>query len=331
MEIKEVRLKEELNSIKEFLSKNDLNYENSIDKTLYILDDDNIIASISKEKNVIKCLAVDEKYRSDNIASTIVSQMINFMYQDGIYHIMVYTKKIYELLFTSLNFKKIISTDKTVILEQGTPDINTVLSQIRHQVESQFNINVMDEKINAIVLNASPFTNGHLYLVEEARKTCDYLIVFLLEEDKSFYTFKERLALAYLATQCFGNVIVIPSTCYIISNLTFPTYFIKEENTKNHEWMLTDALIFNEYFKKALNIKYRYVGTESDPVMKLYNETLKEVLKDNLIEIDRLDSISASKVRSKVKDGMIDDALIYIPEAIKQMMRMISREKTSHE
>lgn len=327
MEIKEVKLESELNKVIEFLNSCDLLYEKGIDKTLYIEENNKIIATISKEGSTIKCLAVDKDNREDNLASTLVSAMINLMYQEGIYHIMVYTKIIYLNLFKSLGFKEIVSTDATTILETKTDSIEEVIKKIRYQIESRFNINIESEKINAIVINANPFTIGHLHLVEEARKNADYLLCFLLEEDKSFYSFKERMTLAYLATQCYENVMVIPSTKYIISNLTFPTYFLKEKDLKNHEWMLTDALIFKNYFMKLLNIRYRYVAKETDEVMVLYNNTLKEVLNDQLIEIDRLDNISASKVRNLVKENKIIEALDFIPQQIKQTFRLLSLEK----
>ena len=329
MEIKEVKLNSELQRVKDFLLSCDLNYEEGIDKTLYIEEDSNILASISKEQSTIKCLAVDKKARSDNYASKLVSEMINLMYQEGIYHILVYTKAVYSNLFQSLGFKLIVQTNLTAILEQGTSDITKTLKDIRFKVESKFDIDITKEKINAVVLNANPFTEGHLHLVEEAIKTCNYLIVFLLEEDKSYYTFKERMTLAYVSLQCHSNVIVLPSSKYIVSSLTFPTYFIKERNVRNHEWMATDALIFRDYFMKELNIKYRYVGVETDEVMKLYNQTLKEYLGEKLIEIKRLASISASAVRDLVKNGKIDEALRYIPQASKQVFRLMQQEKNN--
>ena len=330
MTIKEVSLESEKRLVKEFLLKSDLSYEESIEKTLYMVDDnDSIIGTISKEKNVIKCFALDNNYRGEAISNTLISEMINRLYQDGINHYLVYTKRIYQDLFMSFGFNLIINTNNVSILEYGFDTITKEIKKIRKNIEDKFDINIMDHKINSIVLNANPFTNGHMHLIEEACKTCDYLVVFLLEEDKSFYSFKERMTLAYISTLYLNNVIILPSTEYIISNLTFPSYFLKEENQRNKEWMETDVLIFKNYFMKDLNINYRYVGEETNGVMKLYNDTLKEYLGDKCIIIPRLDNISASTVRSLVKSGKIDEAIELIPHQTKQMFRMLSIGKAN--
>lgn len=48
------------------------------------------------------------------------------------------------------------------------------------------------DNIGCIVMNANPFTKGHRYLVEIAAMQVDLLYVFVVEEDKSFFSFKER-------------------------------------------------------------------------------------------------------------------------------------------
>ena len=49
--------------------------------------------------------------------------------------------------------------------------------------------------VGCIVMNCNPFTNGHLYLIEQASKQCGHLIIFVVEEDKSIFPFKERFEL----------------------------------------------------------------------------------------------------------------------------------------
>ena len=330
MTIKEAILDNEKDLIKDFLLSCDLNYENTIEESLYAIDDkSNIIGTISREGNIIKCFAIDKNYRQDGLSSSLISEMINRLYQNNINHFLVYTKKEYLIVFESFGFKEIVSTDSVSILEYGIANINDVINNIRKNIENKFDINLDNEKINAIVLNGNPITNGHIYLIEEALKTANYLVVFVLEEDKSFFTFKERLTLAYISTLYLSNVIVIPSTEYIISNLTFPTYFLKEENKRNYEWMKTDALIFKNYFMKNLNIMYRYLGEETDNVMMLYNNVLKETLEDNCKIIPRLDNISGSYVRKLLKEGQIDKAIDYIPHQAKQMFKVIALGKNN--
>ena len=44
-------------------------------------------------------------------------------------------------------------------------------------------------------MNCNPMTNGHLYLIDTARQMVDLLYIFIVEEDKSDFAFRDRLAL----------------------------------------------------------------------------------------------------------------------------------------
>ena len=85
MTIKEAILDNEKDLIKDFLLSCDLNYENTIEESLYAIDDkSNIIGTISREGNIIKCFAIDKNYRQDGLSSSLISEMIkiflNFEY-----------------------------------------------------------------------------------------------------------------------------------------------------------------------------------------------------------------------------------------------------------
>lgn len=41
-------------------------------------------------------------------------------------------------------------------------------------------------------MNANPFTLGHRYLVEQALKQCDWLHIFVVQEDASFFSYLDR-------------------------------------------------------------------------------------------------------------------------------------------
>lgn len=85
-------------------------------------------------------------------------------------------------------------------------------------------------RIGSIVMNCNPFTNGHRYLIEEALKYVDLLIIFVVEEDKSVFTFDERLGFVNAGVSDLLNVMVVPSGQFILSQNTFPEYFIKVED-----------------------------------------------------------------------------------------------------
>ena len=156
------------------------------------------------------------------------------------------------------------------------------------------------------------------------------VVVFIVEEDKSEFSFEERMCMAYLATHKYSNVYVLPSTKYIVSSFTFPTYFLKEDEV-DIEYAKVDALIFDKYFVSKLHLKKRYVGSESKDKMVCYNNTLKEVLKDKLEIVDRLSDngnvVSASYVRKLISENKIDEALNYIPRENHTLIKTIVREK----
>ena len=185
--------------------------------------------------------------------------------------------------------------------------------------------------IACIVMNGNPITNGHVYLIEEASKNHKMVVLFVVEEDKSEFTFKERFSMAYISTMRLGNVCVIPSSKYIVSSSTFPSYFLKNETEVSEQYSLIDALIFKEYFIKNLFIKKRYVGSETINKMVNYNNILKQVLEDKLEIINRLQEneevISASKVRSLLKEGKIEEALKYTPQETAFILRSLASEK----
>lgn len=77
-------------------------------------------------------------------------------------------------------------------------------------------------------MNCNPFTKGHLALITYAARACDLLHIFVVEENRSQFPFADRLRLVREGTDHLANVIVHPSGPYMISNATFPTYFLKE-------------------------------------------------------------------------------------------------------
>lgn len=161
----------------------------------------------------------------------------------------------------------------------------------------------------AIVMNCNPYTRGHDYLINEARKQVDWLYVFVVEEDKSFFPFTDRYNLVKANTSNYDNVIVIPSGRLILSADTLPTYFIKELHQEAKVDASQDLELFGLGIAPAFNIKTRFVGEEPiDKVTNQYNGAMKEILPQygiNLVEIPRMSNddgiISASKVRKELE------------------------------
>ena len=88
---------------------------------------------------------------------------------------------------------------------------------------------ICDRKHNkgAIVMNCNPFTKGHRYLIEYASAKVEKLILFVVQENKSLFSFAERYEMVKEGVSDLENVMVVPSGNYILSQTTFPQYFGK--------------------------------------------------------------------------------------------------------
>lgn len=330
MEIKEAILDIEIEQVKIFLASFGLHYEKDIDKTLYIEENGNIIATISKSKDIIKCLAISSNYQSENLSSVLVSKILEKMHEENIYSYMVFTKAIYENTFINLGFKKLVNTSNTVMLEGGVDSIEDAIKKMKVKINAEYGTITDDIKVGSIVMNANPVTLGHQYLIEQSIKENDLTLVFVVEEDNQEFDFQSRYGLVYLTCKKYENVVVLPASKYIVSKNTFPTYFLKEDIV-DKEISLVDGLIFKNYFMKHLKIDRRYVGSEVKEKMNDYNMTLKEILEDKLILLDRISLdgqvVSASHVRELLKEGSIEKALTYIPRECHSIFKMIAYGK----
>lgn len=319
MKIVEVMLNSEKDKTEEFLSRFDLKYEKDIVYTLNCIENDKIIGTISCSKNVIKCMAVDESYQGLNIAANLISRIIQYIYYLGTDSIFVYTKPENKDIFLSMGFSEIISTENTCLLEMYS-DINIILSDIKEK----YHLN--EESYAAIVMNCNPMTNGHLYLIERCSNENKNVIVFVVEEDKSYFKFNERFEIVTKECERFSNVVVIPATQYIISGATFPTYFYKDEVDVDNESMMIDLGIFKKYFMPLFNITKRYVGTEPyDKLTNNYNIKMKEILKD-LVVIERKKIndkyISASYVRKLIKEEKLEELKKLVPPSTYELISL---------
>ena len=162
---------------------------------------------------------------------------------------------------------------------------------------------------------------GHRYLIEESAKKVDYLYIFVVEEDKSYFKFKDRIQLVKYGTQDIPNVTVVPSGKLIISSVTFPGYFLKDSPDCVSVDTSLDVDIFARYIATPLHITKRFVGEEPlDIVTRGYNESMKEILPRYGIEVDEIprkekkgDVISASRVRKALKQGNFDSIEELVP------------------
>lgn len=190
-----------------------------------------------------------------------------------------------------------------------------------HKLAQRFSRKNDTQRVGAIVMNANPFTLGHRYLVTEALKSVDLLYLFVVEEDRSAFSFSDRLRLVCEGTRDLDRVVVLGGGHYIISQITFPDYFEKEHIRETQD-MSYDLLIFSDVVAPIFGISVRFVGTEpTDRVTRAYNEAMKKLLPERGIlvrEISRLHKngtlISATEVRKLIRKGMVERIRPMVPD-----------------
>lgn len=177
-------------------------------------------------------------------------------------------------------------------------------------------------RIGSIVMNCNPFTLGHRYLIEYAAGQVDYLYIFVVEEDKSYFKFEDRIELIKAGTNHLKNVKVLPSGQFIISTTTFSEYFDKANLKGTTIDTSLDVETFGSQIAPCLNISVRFVGEEPlDPITAQYNQSMKEILPKygiELCEIPRKETdggvISASRVRKCLEEKKWDEIRKLVPE-----------------
>lgn len=292
--------------VQAFLESQDLELDLAAEFTVAILLNEKVIGTGSFDKNILKSIAVNEEYRGMGLTNDIVSELISEQYRRGYNHIFVYTKVKNEKIFKNLGFYEIErATDKVILLENNSNGVKDYCKKLREETKGK-----VGKRIAAVVVNCNPFTLGHRYLIEKASQENDLVHLFVLWEDKSIFPAKVRLELVKEGLKDLDNVIIHKAEDYIISNATFPTYFIKDKNEAFKSYGLLDAKIFSRYIAKELNIIKRYVGTEpSCVVTNRYNTILKNILENNNIEVEEVERlkvdgefVSASTVRKLLKE-----------------------------
>jgi [citrate (pro-3S)-lyase] ligase len=305
--------------ILKLLNQEGIKRDRNLDYTCVAYDSDyNIIGTGSCFGNTLRCLAVSHEHQGEGLTNKIVSHLIQYQFDRGNFHLFIYTKYTTYHLFKDLGFYEIVRIkDQIVFMENKKNGFNDYLNELS---KSKLNDNANAKKIAAIVMNANPFTLGHLYLIEKASKENDILHLFIVSEDKSIVPFNVRKKLIMEGTAHLKNIIYHDSGPYIISSATFPSYFQKDEKDVIESHANLDLEIFVK-IAKALNINVRYVGEEpTSLVTGIYNKIMEKKLPENGIECfvvkrKEMDGniISASEVRKKIKEGNIEGIKNMVP------------------
>lgn len=287
-----------------FLLSNGLRLED-VDSYYAILDGEGeILAGGGLKKDIIKCVAVDSRYRSEGLLAPVISHLISLAASHGYDDLRVFTKPENTAVFESLGFHTIAAADRAVLMESGR-GLETYKEYLR---------SFYTEGSGVIVMNADPFTLGHLYLIEKASTQVERLFVIPVSEDAGRFSASERTAMIRAAASRYATV--LDGSRYCISYTTFPTYFLKDLSDAAKVQMSLDLDLFARHIAPSLGASVRFVGSEPlDALTAEYNRLMGGAF--HCVEIPRLcdgeGPLSASRVRLAIDKGQYRKAASITP------------------
>ena len=283
---------------------------------LGIFEDDELVGCGCAAGNLLKCFAIGERLRGKNGLGSLVSRLAANRFMAGFTDLFVFTRPHNRELFMGCGFVPLAETEQVILLENNRSGLGNFLAKLPRPAAGV-------EDIGAIVMNCNPFTNGHLALIRHAAAQCAFLYVFVVEENRSAFPFADRIALVRTGTAELPNVCVCPSGPYMISGLTFPTYFLKESEDPSALQSEVDVTLFARAIAPALGIRRRFAGEEPfDAVTRLYNDTMERLLSENGVEFCKIarvclgdEPISASRVRKLLSEhgGVTEEIRAMVP------------------
>ncbi|MEG2427070.1 MAG: [citrate (pro-3S)-lyase] ligase [Clostridium sp.] len=322
--------KREMKQLDALLEKEGIERDKNLDYTIGLYDEDYTLAATgSCFGNTLRCMAVDSHYQGEGLLNQVVSHLIDYEYSRSMIDLFLYTKCDKAFFFKDLGFYEIARVDgKVVFMENRKQGFSGYLENLRKETELQ----VMNRKMiltpdtltGAVIMNANPFTLGHLYLLEQASAACGLLHVFVVSEDRSAVPFEVRFNLVKKGSAHLKNLVFHQTGNYMISNATFPSYFLKDVDTIIRSHAGLDITIFTQ-IAKSLGIAARFVGEEPlSQVTAIYNQVMTAELKHAGIDCiviprktntNNTDVISASAVRSLIHQGAIGSIKELVPES----------------
>jgi len=316
-----------------FLKSVDLEMSEDVEIFVIAKEDDRIVACGGLSGKVLKNIALDESIRGEGLALSLMSELLKVAFREGRHDLFLFTKPEYEEVFESCGFKYIEQSNHQVILMENSYNIDLYKKRLRKYKHT-------GAVVGSIVMNCNPFTLGHRYLVEQACEMSHWVHLFVVKEDASFFTFKDRFKLITEGLEDLENLTIHEGSDYIISKATFPTYFIKDKRQIDSLYTELDLNIFRNHLAPQLGITHRFVGEEPLCVVTYeYNQQMKKLLARpsefppiEVVVLGRIEyggePISASRVRRLMHEKRLEDILPLVPPSTYALIeKMMSKEE----
>lgn len=303
-------------SYRQLLYEAELHDDNDGEHTVLMTDeDDNVLACGSLRGKVLKQLAVSERAEGAGCCAAVVSELVSLAASLNRTKLFLYTKPKHREMFCSMGFYPLAATEDMLMTENSSHGLSDFLRDVPHYGGC----------VASIVCNCNPFTLGHRHLIETAAGNCDELLVFVISEEQGMFPGKDRIELVCRGTSDLKNVHVIPGGDYVLSPVTFPTYFIKDQSQGHKAQCELDLALFSRKIAPELNISLRYVGEEPfDRITEQYNRRMEELLPANgirVVEIPRYRGISAGYVRKMIMEGRLQEVRDFLPDSTYEYCR----------
>jgi [citrate (pro-3S)-lyase] ligase len=295
-------------------------FEDGADEIVGVYEGDRLVATAARSGYVFKMFAIHPDHRGSDVFGGLVTELLRCGRAAGEESFFVFTKPENAQSFEAVNFRLLVAHGDVALLEYGRG--------LERYLDAHAELRRPGNNA-AIVVNANPFTLGHLHLVETAAARVDTIYLFVVREDRSVFPFTVRERLVRAGTAHIPNVQVLDTSRYSISAATFPSYFLKKLDRVALAQMQVDVRLFASHIAPAFGVRERFVGTE--PICDstaAYNRTMSEVLPEygiTFTEIPRKESdagaISATRVREFLSRGDLDAIEGLVPAATMKFLR----------
>lgn len=289
-----------------------LAFEPNFDALVGIFTGRELVAVAARQGNILKMFAIAEDHQGGSCLGELATELIRSGFLAGYDSFFVFTRPQSAASFQALGFASLVQHPQAVLLEYGG-GLPRYLDAHRELVRPGAN--------GAVVVNANPFTRGHRYLIEQAAGQVDHLYVFVVREDRSVFPFEVRLQLVQAGVADLANVVVLDSSHYAVSAVTFPGYFLKQDEDRTQLQMEIDLLLFGRQLAPFFHITHRFIGTEPYcRTTRSYSQTMLELLPRfgiETVQLDRIRSgeqvVSAYRVRELLRREAYEELRTLVP------------------
>jgi [citrate (pro-3S)-lyase] ligase len=183
-----------------------------------------MVGTGSHQGRILKYVAVAPKFRDTTAFALIVTNLTEKLLK--IYkHTFVFTRPENSIRFRGLGYNEIATAPPLfTVLEFGFESIHTYQNYLKSLA-----VPAKTSAIAAVVVNCNPFTNGHKFLIEKASSENEIVYLFVVEEERSAFSFPVRWELIRKGINHLNNVVMVKGGMYVVSGAIFPSYFLKCE------------------------------------------------------------------------------------------------------